>query len=65
MPKQFTVPVVIATMDSQTGKEAADRLLRWFETFGHTASGHGFTLLGVGTATRTPRKKQKETPDAS
>ena len=45
--KHHTVAVTITCLDAQTEGDAADRVKRWLETFGHTAAGHGFEFKSV------------------
>jgi hypothetical protein len=46
--RRHTLVVEIDCDDVQGPREAEDRLLRWLETFGHTAPGHGFEFFTVG-----------------
>lgn len=43
-------------------RQAQDRLHRWLETYGHTASGHGFGFVSVGVLTG---KRLKDAPSLS
>lgn len=45
MANRFEVFVEIETLDAQTQREAQNRVQRWIETYGHTASGHGFEFV--------------------
>jgi hypothetical protein len=40
----------IKCFDLQEQKKAQDRLIRWLETYGHTAAGHGFEFLTMSVS---------------
>jgi hypothetical protein len=54
--------VEIDCLDAQGQRQAQNRLLRWLETFGHTAVGSGFEFKSVGVMTgkRVERRKGEE-----
>lgn len=37
--------------DSEGQRQAQDRVHGWLETFGYTASSHGFEFVSIGVAT--------------
>jgi hypothetical protein len=43
--KRHKIVLVIETIDAQSAEQARQRLHDWLETYGHSASGHGFELL--------------------
>lgn len=51
---QHLVCVWIETLDPQSLSQARNRVLRWLETFGHTAVNHGFefTQMSGDTSNR-------------
>jgi hypothetical protein len=57
MRKTFWVTVQIECLDAQTKSDAKKRVLSWLETFGHTASSHGFEFLKVGGLVDEPEAK--------
>jgi len=48
---EHLVCVRISTLDPQSLPKARNRLLRWLETYGHTAPSHGFEFEYVIGAT--------------
>lgn len=62
-PYRHILVVEIECLDRQGSHEAEDRLLRWLETYGHTAPSHGFEFFTVGRiaakAMRGRTKKEK------
>ena len=57
--------VEIECLDTQGAHQAEDRLLRWLEIYGHTASGHGFEFFSVGRVAAKPvRHRMKRKPVA-
>ena len=48
---KHTLVVTIECDDAQGQRQAQERLHGWLETFGHTASSHGFSFTSVGVMT--------------
>lgn len=46
--KRHKLIVEIECDDAQGSRQAQDRLIRWIETFGHTAPSFGFDFFNVG-----------------
>lgn len=46
--RRHKLVVEIECLDVQGSHAAEDRLLRWLETYGHTAPSHGFEFIDVG-----------------
>ncbi len=54
--------VEILCDDALGQRQAQDKLHNWLETFGHTASSHGFQFVTVGVLTG---KRLKDAPSLS
>lgn len=53
--KTHVIAVVIRCNDAQSEASARERLHGWLETFGHSASSHGFEFLETA-----PVKKERK-----
>lgn len=54
--RRHLLAVEIECLDVQGSHDAEDRLIRWIETFGHTALGHGFEFFSVGRVAKKPMR---------
>lgn len=57
--------VEIDCLDAQGQCQAQDRLVRWLEHYGYTASGHGFEFISVGAVPRINKEKTKQCANAN
>ncbi len=60
--RRHTLVVELLSDDAIGQRQAQDSLHGWLETFGHTASGHGFEFVSVGVLTG---KRLKDAPSLS